>query len=128
MPSSYKNLDLFSSGPHRFHERRRGQTLATELSLGIPTSGTRYLGPLELSVEVRGTLIAGSEAALWTLRDAITAQLLDPPAPGALKDHHNHQWTDMSFVRFEPEAPVNRGRQWSLAYRALFIDFKTYPQ
>ncbi len=128
MPSSFKSLDLFGSGPHRFAERRRGQTLATELALGVPTNGTRYLGPLEISVEVRGRLVAASESALWALRDAITAQLLNPPAPGTLIDQHGRQWTDMSFVLFEPADRTDRGRKVSLAYRALFVDFKVYPQ
>ncbi len=128
MPSSFKSLDLFGSGPHRFRERRRGQTIASELSLGVITNGTRYLGPLEIWVEVKGRLVAVSESALWTLRDAITAQLLNPPAPGTLIDHHGRQWTDMSFVQFEAADRTDRARKVSLAYRALFIDFKTYPQ
>ncbi len=128
MPSSFKSLDLFGSGPHRFAERRRGQTLASELTLGVPTNGTRYLGPLETSVEVRGRLVASDDEALWVLRDAITDELLDPPAPGTLEDHHGREWTDMSFVLFEPADRTDRGREVTLAYRAVFVDFKTYPQ
>ncbi len=128
MPSSFKGLDLFGSGPHRFSERPRGQTLARELSLGNPTNGTRYLGPLEVAVEVTGRLIGADDDDVWDLRDDIAAQLLNPPAPGTLVDHHGRTWTDMSFVLFEPADRTDRGRVVSLSYRALFIDFKTYPQ
>lgn len=128
MASRYKDLDLFGSGPHRFRERGRGQTLATELSLDVPTNGTRYLGALEPIVEVTGRLAADDEAGLIALVDAVRAQLLDPPAPGALEDHHGRRWTSMSFVTFEQGDRIDRGRRVTLAYRAVFIDFKVYPQ
>lgn len=127
MPSSFKSLDLFGSGPHRFRELRRGQLIVPEFALGLLSPGSIYLGPLELQVEVRGRLIAASESALWTLRDAITAQLLDPPSPGTLIDLHGRTFADMSFIRFEPGDRTDRGREVSLAYTALFIDFRTYP-
>lgn len=130
MPSSFKSLNLFGSGPHRFRERPRGQTLLAEreVSPDGPTNGTLYLGPLEPTVEVMGRLVADDEEGLWTLRDAITDELLDPPAPGTLVDQHAREWPDMSFVLFEPADRTDRGRKVSLAYRAVFMDFKTYPQ
>lgn len=128
MASRFKDLDLFGSGPHRFRERARGQALASELSLAVPTNGTRYLGPLEAVVEVVGRLAAADEPGLIALVDAVRAQLVDPPAPGALEDHHGRRWTNMSFVTFEQADRIDRGREVTLAYRAVFIDFKTYPQ
>jgi hypothetical protein len=128
MPSSFKSLDLFGSGPHRFTVRRQGQALASELFESPPNSGTRYRGLLELDILITGRLAAGSESALWALRDAITAELLDPPAPGTLIDLHARTWTDMSFVRFTPAGPPDRGRLWTLAYTARFLKFREYPQ
>jgi len=128
MASTFKNLGLFDSGPHRFAVLKQGQLVVPELSQGIPDSGSLYLGPLELKIVVTGRLVAASETALWALRDAITAQLLHPPTPGTLIDHYGRTWTDMSFSAFEPADRTDRGRTWSLAYTATFIDFKTYPQ
>ncbi|MCC6659577.1 MAG: hypothetical protein IT437_01695 [Phycisphaerales bacterium] len=127
MASSFKGLDLFGSGPHRFALRKQGELVVPELSLGSAISGSLYLGPLETCVVVTGRLVAASDAALWALRDAVTAELLDPPAPGTLIDHHGRTWTDMSFITFEPEGPTDRGRLVTLAYTAVFLDFRTYP-
>ncbi len=128
MPSNFKGLDLFGSGPHRFAVRRQGQLLVPELALGNVTSGTRYLGPLEREVVVTGRLIADDDDALWALRDAITEALLHPPDPGTLEDHHGRRWPDMSFVRFEPADRTDRARRVSITYTAAFVDFLTYPQ
>ena len=128
MPSSFKSLDLFGSGPHRFNLGPEGQALQSELFLPTPNSGSLYRGLVELEVIVTGRLIAASESALWTLRDAITAQLLDPPAPGTLIDLHGRTWTDMSFIRFTPADRTDRARTTSLAYEARFLRFRQYPQ
>ncbi|MBL9032496.1 MAG: hypothetical protein JNM80_12425 [Phycisphaerae bacterium] len=128
MASSFKSLNLFGSGPHRFAVGRQGQFVVAEIALNNPVAGSRYLGLVELEVIVRGRLVAASDSALWTIRDAITAQLLDPPAPGTLIDHHGRSWADMSFVRFEPGDRTDRGRTVSLAYEARFLRFKVYPQ
>jgi hypothetical protein len=126
--SSFKSLDLFGSGPHRFAVARQGQALESELFQTPPNSGTRYLGPVELQVIVTGRLAAADEAGLWTLRDAVTAQLLDPPAPGTLIDLHGRTWTDISFVGFTPGDRTDRGRVVSLSYEAKFVKFREYPQ
>lgn len=128
MPSSFKSLDLFSSGPHRFAVGRQGQVVSSELFLATPASGTVYHGPAELEITVTGRLVAASEAALWALRDAITAQLLDPPEPGTLVDLHGRTWDDMSFVSFKPDDRTDRARGISLGYQARFLRFREYPQ
>src|SRR5690349_17593874 len=112
--STFKGLDLFGSGPHRFALRKQGQLVVPELSLGSAVSGSLYLGPLETCVVVTGRLVAADDAALWALRDAITAQLLDPPAPGTLVDHHGRTFSDMSFITFEPADRTDRARVVSL--------------
>lgn len=128
MPSTFKSLDLFNSGPHRVAVARQGQAIQSELFSTPPASGTRYLGLVELQVIITGRLIAATESALWTLRDAITAQLLDPPAPGTLIDLHGRTWTDMSFITFTPADRTDRGRVMSIAYEAKFLNFREYPQ
>lgn len=128
MGSSFKGLDLFGSGPHRFAVGRQGQAMTSELFAVPPASGSRYLGLVELEVTVVGRLVAASEAALWALRDAITVELLDPPGPGTLIDHHGRSWADLSFVGFTPADRTDRGRVVSLAYQARFLKFREYPQ
>lgn len=115
----FNSLDLFGSGPHRFQEGRRGQVWLEPEQVATGNS-TQLLGERELEVVVTGRLVAASESALWDLRDAITAQLTDPPTSATLEDQHGHQWTDMSFLDFRPADRIDRGRQRSLAYRALF--------
>jgi len=124
MSSSYGGVDLFGSGPHRFHEVKHGLFTVTEFALGIMQSGTVSLGVAELEVVVTGRLVAGSEAALWALRDAITARVVHPPVRQTLIDHHGRQWTDMSFLRFEPADRTDRGRVLSLRYAATFRRFR----
>jgi hypothetical protein len=128
MSSSFKGLDLFGSGPHRFAVGRQGQGMTSELFLPVPESGTLYHGPVELEVVVTGRLVAGGESALWALRDAITDELLDPPSPGTLIDLHGREWADLSFVGFTPGERTDRGRVVSLEYRARFLKFRVYPQ
>jgi hypothetical protein len=124
MPSSYKSFNLFGSGPHRFAVRTQGLFTPSNTAInGSPTPGSTVLGPLELEVVVTGRLVAASESALWTLVDAITAQLVHPnPAttPGTLIDEHGRTFTGMTFITFTPEDRTDRGRVHSLAYEALF--------
>lgn len=128
MASSFKGLDLFGSGPHRFAVGRQGQAVTSELFAVPPASGSRYLGLVELEVTVVGRLVAATDAALWALRDSITAELLDPPDPGTLIDHHGRSWADLSFIGFTPADRTDRGRLVSLAYEARFLKFREYPQ
>lgn len=127
MPSSFKGIDIFGSGPHRFAVGAQGSLVVSNLSLGAAIPGSVPLGPLELDITVRGRLIATSESALWTLRDAITSQLIHPPTGGTLIDLHGRTWLAMSFVRYEEDGPTDRGRAWSIGYRALFRRFDTPP-
>lgn len=120
MSSSFKSLDLFGSGPHRFYQGRQGQLLMLDVALGGFTPMSFALGLVELEVFVRGRLIALTESGLWSQRDAITAQLLHPPTPGTLIDLHGRQWTDMSFVRFEELDRTDRNHRRTLGYIATF--------
>lgn len=126
MPSSFKGNDLFGSGPHRFSQGRQGQVMVSWISLGTVQPGTVALGLTELDVTVNGRLVAPSEAALWTLRDTIVAELEESPTPGTLVDLHAHQWTDMSFIDFQEGGRTDRGRVWSMGYTAVFRRIREY--
>lgn len=120
MPSSFKGIDLFGSGPHRFAQLKQGVQFVNNAA---PAPGTTPLGKWELVVVVTGRLIAASEAALWSLRDAVTAQLLYPIMAGTLIDLHGRTWTGFSFVTFTERDRVDRGRVRSLGYVAEFRKF-----
>jgi hypothetical protein len=121
--SSYKGQNLFGSGPHRFALGTLGEVVVSDLSLGGFSSDSFAVGPRELEVVVTGRLAAASEAALWTLRDAIVAQLVSPPAGGTLIDTHGRSWSDMSFITYDEGDRTDRGRVWSMSYRAVFRRF-----
>ena len=123
MSSSFKGLDLFGSGPHRFAAAKRGQLVLSHLALDVFDAGSAPLGLLELDLIVRGRLVAASESDLWTLRDSVTAQLLHPPTPGTLVDLHGRTWADMSFISVQESDRVDRGRAWSVEYTAVFRRF-----
>lgn len=124
MPSSFKGIDLFGSGPQRFRVLRRGQLVIAKISQDVFEPGSVPLGLMELDVVVEGRLVAASESLLWARRDAITAQLLDVPTGGVLIDLFGRTWTEMSLHRYEEaEEGVMRGRMWSVGYAASFRRF-----
>lgn len=125
--SSYKALDLFGSGPHRFAAEFQGSLVVPLLRLGNQAAGSGWLGLEEYTLVVTGRLIASSQSGLWSLRDAIVAQLIDPPTAGTLIDSTGRSHASMSFIGFEEGDRVDRGRVWSLAYTARFRRFKTTP-
>lgn len=120
MASSFKSKNLFGSGPHRFGMGVQGELAPLNISLGIGDSGSTLLGLLELNVTVEGRLVAGSESALWALRDAVVAELSHPPTAGTLVDNAGRSWTSMTFISYTETSAVARGRAWSVGYRALF--------
>jgi hypothetical protein len=125
--SSFKSLNLFGSGPHRFAAEFQGSLVVPKLRLGIQESGSGWLGLEEFTLVVTGRLVASSQSALWALRDAIVAQLIDPPTAGTLVDNSGRSHANMSFIGFEEADRVDRGRVWSVAYTARFRRFNTLP-
>ncbi|HZW10555.1 MAG TPA: hypothetical protein VFF69_11690 [Phycisphaerales bacterium] len=126
MPSSFKSKDLFGSGPHRFAQGRQGQVMLSWIALGTTQPGTLAIGLTELDVIVAGRLVAPNEAALWLLREAITAELQETPTPGTLIDLHARQWPDMSFIDYREADRTDRARFYSLSYTATFRRIREY--
>jgi predicted nucleotidyltransferase len=121
--SSFNSLDLFGSGPHRFALGPQGEDVVPNFVLGSGGSGSTAVGPIELDVTVAGRLVAADESDLWTLRDAITVQLTDPPTAATLVDNHGHTWTGISFITYTEADRTDRGREWSIEYTAVFRKF-----
>lgn len=125
MSSSYKGLDFFGSGPHRFAMEPVGLFVVSKSSINqFPTPGSVPLGLLELEVIVAGRLVADDDVALWVLRDAITDLFEFPTEPGTLVDLHGRSWSDMTLITFETDDRVDRGRRVSIAYVARFRQFE----
>tara|TARA_R110000744_G_scaffold62864_2_gene129608 strand:- start:1154 stop:1537 length:384 start_codon:yes stop_codon:yes gene_type:complete len=122
MMSSFKGLDLFGSGVHRFVNQRLGRRVVSYSSLlGDPAApGTFDSGNWEVWVEVHGRLVASSDAALWDLRDDILAQAASGMTHGVLVDEHGHSWTGMSLLTYEEFGQVRRGREVSVGYTVVF--------
>jgi hypothetical protein len=99
----------------------------SNLSLGGADPSSTPVGPRELDVIITGRLVATSESALWAVRDAVTAELLNPPTAGTLADGRGRSWANMSFISYEESGPVATGRTWSIGYVATFRRFSTPP-
>jgi len=122
--SSFRALDLFGSGPHRFVVPERALVVIPLWVIGSygydDGSGSVVLGEKELIVEVRGRLVASDEAGLWALRGAVAGEADTPQTKGALVDNDGRTWSDMTLVKYEETGAVDRGRVWSMGYVATF--------
>ena len=121
--SSFNDINLFGSGPHRFSQAPVGEYILTNARVDPFQSGSQPIGPLDLTIIVRGRLIAETDDDLWALQDAIAALLTHPPAVGSLKPNATRSWDGMSFVGFAPADRTDRGRTFSIAYTATFVRF-----
>lgn len=122
MSSSFKGVDLFGSGPHVFEVGRQGRRVVSISAVsGDPSApGSFESGDYELRVTLRGRLVASSESALWSLRDAIAAQAAFEVSAGELIDQHGRSWDDVKLFQVEWSGVVDRGRVLSIGYEALF--------
>jgi hypothetical protein len=122
MGSTFGGVAYFNSGPHRFVVRRLGRLVQGpfETALDLPYSTDR--GPAEVAVVQTGRLVAATNAALWTLIDAIQARA-ELLTTGTLVDHHGRSWTTMRMIRFAPADRIDRGRVFSLRYRVDYLRF-----
>lgn len=122
MASSFDGDDLFGSGPHRFQVLRDGFLVLPDDSSFAPTTRNLIYGAFELQVYVFGRLVAASNSALWSQRDAIQSALDDLDV-GTLVDLNGRSWTGMSLVRVDWGERVDRGRLVSVSYEARFHRF-----
>jgi hypothetical protein len=118
--SSFKGLDLFGSGPHRFAFGEQGYLLTLDFFGGGAGGGSTNQGPKETDIIVRGRLMASNESALWTLRNAIRAQFTDPAVAGTLVDSAGRSWTNMTLVTYREGDRRDRGRVYSMRYLVQF--------
>jgi hypothetical protein len=119
MASTFAGLSLFDSGPHRFAMERFGRHYL-EPDRGINTAPTTWdREQAEVTIVQRGRLVAGDDAALMALVDAVRAQA-ELPRTGTLVDHHGRSWASMTMLSFAPGERVDRGRTVSVAYTVLY--------
>lgn len=118
--SSFNGLNLFGSGPHRFYHAKRGQLLTFDLFNGGTGAGSTANGLIDHEILVRGRLVATSESALTTLRDAIIAQVQSSPVVGSLVDTQGRTFSGMSLVAYSERGRRDRGRAFSVRYEVVF--------
>ncbi|MEQ8770231.1 MAG: hypothetical protein RIB60_06950 [Phycisphaerales bacterium] len=122
--SSFRGNDIFGSGPHRV-------TAPARELLVIPRwvqfqqpfddgTGSEVIGAKEPIMSVTGRLVAASESALWTLRQAVAAEAELPEKQGDLIDNDGRTWSGMTMISYEELGPIDRGRLWSVRYAATF--------
>lgn len=124
--SSFKGRNIFGSGPHRFAQLKQGQGTLPALYFKVISPATTPIGKVELDVVVKGRLVAASDAALWALRDAVTAELEDPPTPGTLVSNDGRSWEQMTFLSYVEADRTDRGRIRSIGYTATFRAFASF--
>ena len=73
---------------------------------------------------VTGRLVASSESALLTLREAIADLAVLSAGAGTLEDEHGREFDDMWLIEYAEADRVDRGRVWSIGYVARFRNFE----
>ena len=125
MSGTYDGDALFSSGPARGAIRPRGsESQPRGRSTGNNThSGTLPSGQLELEIVVTGRLVAATEAALWTLREAVADAAVFANGAATLVDDRGRSFPDMWFIEYAEGDRVEKGRVWSSGYTASFRNY-----
>ena len=120
--STYKSVNIFGSGPHRFSFGRQGHLVTLDYFDFGPAGGggSTAQGPYDLDIIVTGRLVSTGDNALWTLRNAVRGQITEPPVPGILVDNAGRSWDDMTLIRYNEAPERDRGRVYSLKYVCVF--------
>lgn len=118
--TTFRSLELFSTGPHRVTTGPRALSLVPNYQLGEPGAGTTLVGALEWEVIVEGRLVASTRSALWALRDAFTELIINEPETGRLVLVDGREFEEMLLVSYTETGPVLPGRAWSVGYKAVF--------
>ncbi len=121
---TFDGIPLFGNGPLRTIREPIGEQLTPRAALGIPGGGLVAAGPLDFAITFTGRLITDTPAQLQELIESITGAFVSPPGKGELVDEQGNAWSAISFVRFEPLGPFERGRVCSLAFKAKFVNLR----
>lgn len=122
MTSTFNSQGYFNSGPHRFDVGAVGRLLTNPLRGGNFNTYTRDEAVGELEIIQTGRLIATTESALWSLFDTART-VAEGTTTATLVDHSGKSWPSMRLVSLDPTGPVDRGRVFSLPYRARYLRF-----
>lgn len=122
MSSSYKNDDIFGSGPHQFNVGRRGRRIVplSAIANDASVAGAEQFGEFELRVEVRGRLVATTESNLRNQIDDILAYTDSGETSGTLRDGNGAEWDGVKLLNLELFGAIERGRAFSVSYTAEF--------
>ena len=125
MSGTFDGNALFSSGPARWAVRPRGIESQPRWRItGSSTdSGTLPIGQRELEIVVTGRLVAATEAALWTLREAMADAARFADGASTLVDDRGRSFPLMWFIDYTEADRVDAGRVWSIGYTASFRDY-----
>ena len=125
MSGTYDGDALSSSGPARWAIRPRG--IDSQPTWRTPRnsthSGTLPSRQLELELVVTGRLVAATEAALWTLREAVADAAVFANGAATLVDDRGRSFPDMWFIEYAEGDRVEKGRVWSVGYTASFRNY-----
>ena len=122
MASTFAGKSLFNSGPHRFAIRRVGRLTRGPFATPLDLPYTTDEGVRELAIFHRGRLVATTNLSLWSKIDLIQTEA-EAITVGTLIDHQGRSWSDMTLIRFEPSAWIDRGRVFTMTYEALYLRF-----
>lgn len=118
---TFNSAPIFGSASVRTRREPRGEQLASRASLGFPGGGSVPTGGFDFGITFTGRLITDTPAQLHDMLESIIDVLTSPPARNELVDAQGNIWPEMSFVRFEPLGPMERGRVCSMPFTARFV-------
>jgi hypothetical protein len=120
--SLYKNLNLFGSGPHRFHVHVAAQRHQIHLMPGADGAAATPLGREARRIDQAGTL-RGDDAQ--ALRDQIAAiESAMDGSSGELVDEHGRAWPATLMVDFKPGALRRVGPRFACDYVARYLQLE----
>ncbi|HPO92089.1 MAG TPA: hypothetical protein PL072_01335 [Phycisphaerales bacterium] len=121
----FNGESIFGEAPARLTIGPAGDMVVPNSRLSPFSPGSQAVGPLELSLKVVGRLVVDTDAELDGYLGYLNSLLTHPPLTATVSDDTGREWTSMSFVRFEPTGPIERGRRVSLGFEATFVRFLT---
>lgn len=112
--SSYKDTELFASGPHRFVVGGLAQRTVERSLPGADGIRLSAMGRTGRTITQTGTLVADHVAGLDAQIAAIEAAL--DGEPGELVDDLSRRWSDVVMLEFAPEGVTRVGARLAIDY------------